>query len=212
MCVFSAGGGGGGNDAAAQQRADEEARQGRINTGMDKINNLFTGYDDNFYNTKGTEYNNYFTPQVENQYSNAKDKLLYSQANTGNVGGSASNYANSQLAKEYSQYLQQVQSGSQDYINNAKSQVAGVRSNLVGQLQSSADPSSITPDALNQISIQNVSSMSPLTGLFNDLVSTYGNYNANTALTGNTNSINSSVNSLFGNNGSSSKSSKYITG
>lgn len=214
MCMGGpSGGSSGAADAQAQAASDEAAREGRINTGMSQINNMFSSYDDSYYGNLGTQYSNYFTPQVDSQYSDAKNKLLYAQANQGTVGSSAAQFANDQLAKEYAQDQTNVASGANDYENSAKADVAGVRSNLVAQLQSSADPSSITPDALNQIQVENVNSMTPLTGLFNDLTSQYGNYSAANNLTGGTNVINQSLSNLFGKGQTTglSGTSKYVT-
>lgn len=194
----------------AQTDADNAARQGRIDTGMTNIGNIFSNYNDDYFNGLDTDYDNYYTPQVDSQKQTASDKLLYAQANQGIVGTSAAAYENAQLDKEYAQDQQQVQSAGQDYANGAKSQVQTLRSNLTNQLQSDADPTSITPDALNQLNIQSVSSMTPLTNLFSDLTGTYGNYANNQALAGNTNTLGSIFNTQQ-QGGSSGGSGKVVT-
>lgn len=189
------------NSALQQQQANSAAtaakQQAAIQEGQSKIQNLFSGYNDDFYNQKANDYQNYYLPQVDQQQEQAKNALLYSQANQGITNSSGAQYENGLLDKESAIDKQNVLSGAQGFANNAKQQVGQLRSNLTNQLNASYDPSQITPESLGQINIPQVSGLTPLSGLFSDLTNVYGDYSNGTAASGQPNALTG----LFGSNG-----------
>ena len=152
----------------AQQSQAAAANQAAITSAQEQENSLFAGYNDNYYNGLANNYTSYYTPQLQQQQQQAANSLLYSQANKGISNSSATQYENELLNQEGATDLQNIQSGGQNYANSAKQQVGNLQSNLSNQIQTvAANPSSvITPNALNQLNIQSVSSMTPLTGVF----------------------------------------------
>lgn len=178
MCMGGGGGGGGNNaaaDAAAQQARDESARQERISSGMGTINNLFTPYNDDYYNKLNSEYSSYYQPQLEDQLKMAKEKQTFNLANQGLSNSSQAGRASTDLSKAYQQSQQQILGGANDYSNKAKSSVEGVRNDLIAQLNASANPNSINQTALNRISITPVNSLTPLSNLFSDVTGVAAN-------------------------------------
>ena len=167
------------NSALQQQQAQAAAtaasQQAAINQGEQNIQSVFSGYTPSYYNQQATDYSNYYTPQVQQQETQAANKLLYSQANQGITNSSGAQYEDQLLNQENTQDLQNVQSNAQNFANSAKQQVGNLENNLTQQLNTSYDPSQITPSALNQLNIPAVSSLTPLTGLFSDLTNVYGN-------------------------------------
>ena len=171
---------------AAQQAAQQQAA---IQQGQAKIQDIFSGYNPDYYNNLSKQYTDYYTPQVQQQEQNAQNALLYSQANQGITNSSGAQYEDQLLNQENALDLQTVQSGGQDFANSAKQQVGNLESNLTNQLNTSYDPSQITPAATNQLNIPQVSSLTPLSGLFSDLTNVYGDYANNVASTGQQNAI-----------------------
>lgn len=169
---------------AAQQQADQAAatRASNISTGEGQINDLFSQYNDPYYQGLTQNYDNYYQPQLDKQYSDAQQQQLYSLANNGNLDSSAAQKASSDLAKEYAQNEQSVLSGGEDYANTAKQSVQNVRSNLTNQLLSTGDNSGINSAALNQIQVQNVQSLAPLANLFTNAVNSVSTANNSGAL------------------------------
>lgn len=204
------------NDSAVQQQqaqaaAQEAQRQATITEGQGKIADIFSSYNPDYYSGLSTDYTNEYQPQVQDQYNQAQQALLYAQANQGITGSSAGAFENSQLDKQNAAQVQQVDSAANDYANSAKSQVQTLQNNLTNQLESTGDDSTISPTDLNQLNIQSVSSMTPLTGLFNNLTNQYGNYSAGAAAAGQNNTLNSGIGSLFSGSGSGSGSSKVVS-
>lgn len=191
------------NDNSALQQQQQQAaataasQQAAINQGEQNIQSVFSGYTPSYYDNLSNDYTDYYEPQVQQQQQQAAQKLLYSQANQGITNSSGAQYENQLLNQENAQDLQNVQSNAQGYANSAKQQVGNLENNLTQQLNTSYDPSQITPSALNQLNIQSVSSMTPLTGLFSDLTNTYGNLAASNAA----NSQQNAIAGLFTNNG-----------
>lgn len=183
------------NDNSALQQQQQQAaataasQQAAINQGEGNIQSVFSGYTPSYYTGLSDDYSDYYTPQVQQQDTQAAQKLLYSQANQGITNSSGAQYEDQLLNQENAQDLQNVQSNAQSYANGAKQQVGNLENNLTQQLNTSYDPSQITPSALNQLNIQSVSSMTPLTGLFSDLTNVYGNLAQNQAAQSNQNAL-----------------------
>lgn len=152
--------------AAAQQAADAAQQQATIANGQQQITGLFSQYTPAYYQGLAQDYSNYYNPQLQDQYTKAQQQQLFSNANSGNINSSAGAYENAQLEKQEGEEQQQLDSSAQDYSQQAQQQVAGVQSNLTNQLLATSSTAGISPDALNQIHIQNVQSMAPLTNLF----------------------------------------------
>lgn len=181
MCM--GGGGGGGNNRAneeaqranermaAQQRADEQARQNRINQSIAGINNTFSQFNDGWFNNKRNDYLSYYNPQVEQQYNEAKQNTLFQLARQGLTDSSAGAKVYSDLARDYGNQKQSIESGANSYVQQARSQVEAQRNNLVNQATATANPQASANAATNAVGslqmIQPQGGYSPLAGLFN---------------------------------------------
>lgn len=181
MC-FGGGGGGGNNSAnlaaqqanermAAEQRAAEEARQRRIQEAIAGINNTFSQFNDDWFGKKKTDYLSYYDPQVEQQYGEAKQNTLFQLARQGLTDSSAGAKVYSDLARDYGNQKQSIQSGANAYEQQARSQVETQRNNLINQATATANPQASANAATNAVGslqmIQPQGGYSPLAGLFN---------------------------------------------
>jgi len=164
---------------AQQQRQDEIDRQNRIKEGISNIDNAFAGFDDGFYSGKSQNYLNYYRPQVDQQYGEAKQNTLYQLARQGIVNSSAGAKVNSDLARDYGNQLQSIQSGANSYAQNVRSQVEQQRNNLVNQVTATANPTQAASAANNQVGnlqmIEPAGGYSPLAGLFSTFTGALGN-------------------------------------
>ena len=147
------GGGGGGDDGAKKA---EKKRQGRIAQGMNWINQTFGKYTDDFFNTRMQDYLSWANPQVEDQYGKAKEELTYALARQyGTTQTSTAAEKQAELAKAYGlAKTAQVEQG-QAVANQARGNVEDARTNLVAQLNATADPDAAASAAIRQSELLN---------------------------------------------------------
>jgi hypothetical protein len=171
MCFGSPGDGG-----AAQARADEQARQDRIKQGVSSVNNTFDKFDNNFYNQRGQAYQNYATPQLNNQYKQMSNNLAYSLARNGNTNSSEQARQGGILQSDNAFAHQQIADQSIAEQQKARQQVEENRNSLINQLQATSNPSLAASGAERQAaSLAMQPAFSPLGNLFANTTSVLGN-------------------------------------
>lgn len=161
MCI---GGGGGGDGGAAQREAD---RQAKIDQGYQQIQQIFGGFNDDFYNQRGTDYTNYATPQLDDQYAQAVKRLQFALARNGRLNSSTAGDQQALLLKDYNQQKTNIADRGIQYANQARDSVEGSRSNLVALNSNLADPNQISVEAQNRLAgLQASPAFDPLGPLF----------------------------------------------
>lgn len=166
MCL-----GGGSNRAMEEeyqrQLAEEEARQGRITQGKENIDAAFAGYGDDFYRGIAADYMNYATPQIDDQYVDAMKNLRIALDRSGLLQSSERIDRENDLKKRLAaQELAAARKG-ESIANAMRTNLANVKSNLLTQNASLADPTLIASTAANQIMANTqVPEYNPLTNLF----------------------------------------------
>lgn len=148
MCF---GGGSSSSDRVAQaSRADEVARQERIKTGMAKLNAIFSGYDNNFFNRQRQSYLDFVTPSIGNQFRTARDKLLATLARRGQLNSSVQNNTLADLNRQFTDARTDAESKALDIANQSRQRLETSRSGLVAELNATADPTSTATAAARQ--------------------------------------------------------------
>lgn len=174
MC-FPGGNGGGSDELLAEyerQRAEEEARQNRIAQGKQEIENAFLGYDDDFYSGISTDYMDYATPQIEDQYEDALKQLRVSLARSGNLDSSLRTDRIARLNERNADAYVDAQRQGENYANQVRGNLNTVKSNLLQQNQSLADPSLIASMAANQsYTASQMPAYNPIAQLFDSVTS-----------------------------------------
>lgn len=146
--------GGGGKDKSAQKA--EKERQKRIALGMGKINDTFKGYNDEFYDRRAQDYASWAMPQVEEQYADAQKQLLFALARQyGSTNTSEAAARQADLAKKYGLAKTQQTEQSQAVANTARANVEDARTQLVAQLNATADPNATASAAIRQSELLN---------------------------------------------------------
>lgn len=142
------GGGGGGNDDAEKAEAE---RQARIRAGTTKVNDIFAQYNDPFYAQRATDYEAWAMPQVEQQYKKAQEQLLYALARQyGSTNTSEAAARQAQLAKDYGLAKTAQTEQGLALSNQARGNVENARSEILAQLNATADPASAASSAVRQ--------------------------------------------------------------
>jgi hypothetical protein len=170
-------GGSGGDGGAAAQ---EKARQAAIDSGMGRISQLYSKYDDNFYQQRGKDYQAFATPQMMSQFRTTKNNLAYALARNGILNSGAAVKENANLDNTLDQNTSTIANAAQDQENQLRQQVQGSRNNLTQQLIASSDPSSVSINANAATAGLNApGAFQPLGNMFSDFANTYlANINA----------------------------------
>lgn len=174
--------GGGGSKSSNALAEQEAARQAKIESGTSQINDLFNSqFTDDFYNSRAQSYLDYAYPQLQDQYSDALDQLKYSLDRSGTSSSSAYSSKLAELQKLYDTNRRTVANTAQDYKNSAESSVEDARSNLISQLNSTADVSGAI-DAANTraAALTSAPAYSALGQMFSPFLSGLKGYNAGT--------------------------------
>lgn len=175
MCMFG-GGGGGGDGGAAQARADEEARQARIRQGMYALDQGFKGFNEKFYRNRAQQYLNYANPQLAQQYDSAQDNLSFNLARAGLTASSEAARNAGELQRQYNLARGDIQGNALNVANDARRSVEANRSELIGQLQATSDPSATANQAIARANtLAAEQSFSPLGALFQNTTALLGN-------------------------------------
>ncbi len=132
-----------GAQIAAQQKADEEARQARINEGRSKIDANFAQYDDPYFAKFRTDFTNAQNPDIDQQYSTAKDKLSAALANRGILSSTIAGNAFGDLTKANTKARTDLANEAFDASNTFHNQIEKTKSDLYSTNIAAADPGMI---------------------------------------------------------------------
>ena len=177
LSLYGGGGGDGGDGGAAAQEAQ---RQANINTGMSQISDIFSKYNDNFYNQRAQDYTNYAMPQLMNQYQQTRNNLTYALARNGQLNSGSAINRGSELNQQLNTNLNTVANTAQGAANTLRGQVSDARTNLTNQLIASSDPSVVAANgAAATAGLTSTPSFNSLGNMFGDWSNAYvANMNA----------------------------------
>lgn len=163
----------GGKVGGGSRKAEEE-RKGAIARGTEAINQKFAGFDDDFYRRRAADYEGYAVPQVARQYTKTGNSLAYSLARAGMSNSSVAAQKKEALDLENAQQLRTVADTGRAQANDLRLDVEGQRSNLVSQLNASADPGQASEAAVRTAAAYSQpTSFAPIGNLFEDWTRNY---------------------------------------
>lgn len=162
--------GGGAGDAAAQARAAEEARQARIRAGTDTINQTFEKFDKPYYEGITKASNDYYLPQVDQQYNEARNKLVLALGGRGILNSSEGAKQIGKISEDYNRKRTAYSDQGVNLANDYRGKVEQNRGELLNQLSASADPAAAAASASARADMLTAPpSFSPIGDLFSNL-------------------------------------------
>lgn len=168
------------NSAAEEARRKEEERQRKITEGKGRIDEAFSQFNDDYYDQYNQDYLGYYTPQLEDQYSTARDKLTAALAGRGVLEGTPGASKIAELDKKYNATRTQVANDAEAASRDLRTRVENNKTDLYSLNQSSADPEGIGARAIGQATaLEAPPTFSPLGEVFATLLGTVGNHYAN---------------------------------
>lgn len=128
-------------EIARQQNAEREAR---VRAGQGQIDQAFAQYDPTFYSNAEKAYLDYYSPQLADQFSDAKRQTIFNLSRSGNREATAGADAFADLTKRHDLASQQITSGAADHTQNLRNRVETQRSGLYDLNSSAADPTLVS--------------------------------------------------------------------
>lgn len=163
---------------AAEARQREQEREGRIRSGTTKIDSVFGGFNDDYYDTRRQSYLDFYQPQLDDQFADAKEQLTYALARAGTLNSTMAADKTADLTKRYDTQRATLLSQADDDVASAKSRINSEKSALVSQLNATGDADRVSNEALartQQIGSERPS-YSPLGDIFSGFAAGIGNY------------------------------------
>jgi hypothetical protein len=138
---------------------------------MANIDTAFAPFDDNYFAGIQSKYNDYALPQLQDQYNQAKNNIVFSLARKGNLNSSTAGDLYGELDRENATNLVGIEGAGKDYANQARSAVEANRKDITGQLNTTYDADSANNLALTAAKSLAVAkpSFSPLGQLFQNI-------------------------------------------
>jgi hypothetical protein len=159
----------------ARQQATE--RQAAIETGQGQIDKSFGIFDPAYYDKYKQTYQDYYNPQVDQQFGEAKQKLKYGLARSGTTDSTGGQKQFGDLVDKYGAQRENIAAGALDASNKLRTSVEGAKGDLYAQNTASADPALSAISATSRAnSLSTPAAYSPLGDIFSGAVNTGTSY------------------------------------
>ena len=165
--------------ADATAKADQLAASAQAQVANDQgiVKNNFAQFNPDYYSGYRNAYTNYYTPQLADQYGQAKDQLTAALAGNGTLESSAGATALANLAKRNTDQVAQINQQADAAVTAQQQKVAGAETGLYNTANTGVDPTQIASNATAQTSaLAAPQSYTPLSSVFTDLVTPFSNY------------------------------------
>lgn len=144
-------GGSNSNNEAAMAREAEQRRQAAIRGGTKEIDRIFGDqFNDDFFTGRQNAFTEYYAPQLDNQFSDARKQLTYSLARSGTLDSSMRAEKEAELQKEYDDNSRAISDKALAYSNETRGNVEASRADLVNMLNSTGDVRGSVNSALSR--------------------------------------------------------------
>lgn len=175
-------------DARRAERETKEAelkRQSDIAQGNANIDSAFSQYTPEYYNTYKGAYTGAQNPQIDEQYSQATDKLTAALAGRGTLDGTAGFNKMAEARGVNDRARIQVANEAENAAGDLKGRISDKKTSLYALNQSAADPQGALAQATGAAtSLAAPAATSPLGNLFASVLAPFAAYkqaNANAA-------------------------------
>lgn len=147
---------------------------GELFTGVEK-SRVGGQFEDGFFENRKKSYLDYALPQLNDQYSKARQELIFSLDRSGTLDSSARAEKEADLEKLYKQRRQQVADQGLSYSTQARGNVEDARANLVQMLNATGDVEGAVNSAMTRAkALSAPDTYSPLGQMFADFTGTLG--------------------------------------
>lgn len=134
------------------------------------------GFDDAFYDSRRQAVLDYYTPEVNRQFGDARRGLSYALSRAGLTSSTEAGRRQGELARRYGEAMGDVARRAEGAVTDARTQVENQRATLLSQLEATGDQSGAANAALARTTTLRSSPVeySPLGDLFGGVAQTIG--------------------------------------
>lgn len=169
MCL----GGSAPKDNSGQIAAEQEAkRQATVQQDTGLVNDAFTkSFTPDYYNNITNSYENYYNPQLDQQYQNTLNSLTSQLGQQGILQSTEGNRQLGLLKQSYDTQKQTVANNAANAAASAKQNVASQQNTLLSQANQASDPTALASQTAASVgSINTQPTFSPLGSVFASLL------------------------------------------
>jgi hypothetical protein len=153
--------------AQAQQFMQALQRQNEIQNGMRGIDSAFGQFDDKFYNGRRQAALDYYMPQADQQYNDARKQLTFALARSGGAQSSAAAQQQADLERKMMAARQGIMDKADSSVQGMRNNVEAARADLVNMLNQSGSASTVGDNARARVAALSMpESYSSLADLF----------------------------------------------
>jgi len=155
---------------AQQARDEENLRQQRINQGRELIDRQFDLFkkDPAFFDRYQYAIKDYYRPQINRQYSDAKRNTTFQLADAGTLRSTAAADVTADLARQNDNNIMAMNAKADSAVGDLRNRIEQQKDTAFNQLMSTEDPQMAATSALNGIANIQLAKpdLSPLANLF----------------------------------------------
>lgn len=138
------------NDPIAELDMREVERQGDVRYGRKAIDQNFKQFNNGYFDDYRQDYEDFYNPQIEEQFGDARGKLIAALAGRGTLESTAGFGKIADLQKEKDLAATTVANDAIGAANNLRGDVEAARANLYSMNEAAADPKSMNAMAKGQ--------------------------------------------------------------
>lgn len=159
------------DQSAEIARMLEDQRQAKIKSGEELINDAFKVFDNNYYNQYRQDYLDHYNPQVDKQFTDARQQLKYNLARARTQDSTQGQRNFGDLIEAYGKRRAEVGSNALNAVNTYRSNIDQQKQELYNQNQLAADPTKAAQSAAGRVgALQTTPAYSPIGDLFSGLI------------------------------------------
>ena len=169
-------GGGGGPSPEESAAAASELRQKNIREAQAVVDKYFTPasdgdpFSDGWYSRQRQAYSNYYLPDLEKQYKDARQQLEMNLAQTNPYGSSTNVTSLQRLEDEYKKQYSTINQNADNFTSDLRTQMADARTKAMANAGEVSLATTAQQAADAASSAANVAAFSPLGQLFANMV------------------------------------------
>jgi 23S rRNA pseudoU1915 N3-methylase RlmH len=120
----------------------ERERQARVRAGTAEIDKTFSSFNDDYYDGIAKSYAEHYTPQLDQQYADARKAIMYNPAG-GSTNSSAFAQQLAKLEADRQKQLVEIGNRGMSEAQGNRANVASNRQNLIQQLNAGSSVESV---------------------------------------------------------------------
>lgn len=164
------------DNSAAIAAQQERERQDAINSGISRVDKTFGGFNDSYFDTIKQDALDFYMPQLDDQYKDARRKTVLYLDKKGNLNSSAGIRKLRELDEARNTHQQTIADRALSIAQDQRGRIESAKSDLYSQIYAGADPAGAGATAASRAaSLQAPPQFGPL----GDLFTNFTNFAAN---------------------------------